>query len=221
MFYTQHKCSVQSQSFSIGFAWETFTSILIHRFPMVFKDEKKITEITKKYNRGSFDNNISCIGYGIEVYQESINKVFKEFLVNFDYLDQLMEDYGFSKLTDDELKRINLPASVGSFEILYNKMLEDIQKNPKIKNNYGNALKMSDEEKIVSFTNNYFIYKKIRNIDLVGATNILTKETHEQKKEEFIETLKSKKVIQKTNEEIQKEEKKTKTRKIKKLKLEP
>ena len=186
----------------------------------LMKDNKKITEITKKYDRGTFDNNITSIGYGIEVYQESINKVFKEYLVNFDYLDQLMEDYGFTKLTDDELKRINFPSSLGSFEILYNKMLEEIERNPRTKNNYGNALKMSDEEKIVSFINNYFIYKKVRNIDVVDANNILTKETPEEKKEEFVESLKSKKVIEETNKEIQKEEKKTKPKKIKKLKLE-
>jgi len=39
-----------------------------------------------------------------------------------------MEDYGFVKLTDDELKRINFPSSVGSFEILYNKMLEEVER---------------------------------------------------------------------------------------------
>ena len=186
----------------------------------LMKDDKKITEITKKYDRGTFDNNISCIGYGIEVYQESINKVFKEYLVNFDYLDQIMEDYGFVKLTEDELKRINFPLSVGSFEILYNKMLEEVERNPRTKNNYGNALKITEQEKIVSFANNYFIYKKVRNIDVVDANNILTKESPEEKKEEFVESLKSKKVIEETNKEIQKEEKKTKAKKIKKLKLE-
>ena len=99
-------------------------------------------------------------------------------------------------------------------------MLEEIEINPRTKNNYGNALKMTDEEKIVSFINNYFIYKKVRNIDIVDANNILTKETPQEKKEEFVESLKSKKVIKEINKEIQKEEKITKPKKIKKLKLE-
>ena len=124
------------------------------------------------------------------------------------------------KLTDDELKRIIFPSSVGSFEILYNKMLEEVERNPRTKNNFGNALKMTEQEKIVSFANNYFIYKKVRNIDVVDANNILTKETPQEKKEEYVESLKSKKVIEETNKEIEKEEKKTKAKKIKKLKLE-
>ena len=187
---------------------------------IIMKDDKKITQITKKYDFGTFENNISSIGYGIEVYQESINKVFKEYLVNFDYFHQLMEDYGFAKLTEDELKRIELPSSVGSFEILYNKMLDEIEKNPRKKNNYGSALKMSDEEKIISFANNYFIYKKVRNIDIVDANNILTNETEEQKKEEYVETLKSKKVIEEEKNNLEGQTIKTKPKKIKKLKLE-
>ena len=99
-------------------------------------------------------------------------------------------------------------------------MLEEVERNPRTKNNYGNALKITEQEKIVSFANNYFIYKKVRNIDVVDANNILTKESPEEKKEEFVESLKSKKVIEETNKEIQKEEKKTKAKKIKKLKLE-
>ena len=41
---------------------------------------------------------------------------------------------------------------------------------------------MSDEEKIISFANNYFIYKKVRNIDIVDANNILTNKTEEEKR---------------------------------------
>ena len=184
------------------------------------KEDKKITEITKKYDKGTFDNNISSIGYGFEVYQESINKVFKEYLVNFDYLDKLMEDYGFVKLNEDELKQINLPSSVGSFEKLYNKLLDDIDRNNQVKNNYGNALNMSEEEKFLSFINNYFIYKKVRNIDTVDANNILTKETPQEKKEEYVESLKSKKVIEDQNNEIEQQKSIIKPKKIKKLKLE-
>lgn len=185
----------------------------------IVKDGKKITEIKKIYDSGTFENNISCLGYGIEVYQESINKVFKEFLVNFDYLDQLMEDYGFVKLTDEELTRIGLTRSVGSFEYLFNKMTEDVEKNPKKKNNFGSALNMSEQEKIVSFLNNYFIYKKVRNIDLADVDNILEKESESEKREEFIESIKSKKIIQNTEDKINEEEKKTKGKKMKKLKL--
>ena len=34
------------------------------------------------------------LGYAIGVYQESINKTFKEYLVNFNYFVRMMENYG-------------------------------------------------------------------------------------------------------------------------------
>ena len=39
-------------------------------------------EITKKYTSTQFENNETSVGYAINVYQESINKVFPEYLVN-------------------------------------------------------------------------------------------------------------------------------------------
>ncbi len=38
------------------------------------------------------------------------------------------------------------------------------------KSNYGEALKLSSEEKQISFLNNYFIYKKVRNPDAKTIT---------------------------------------------------
>ena len=46
--------------------------------------EKKLWEIMKRYDNLSdgFKDDISCLGLQIDVYQESINKVFPEYLVN-------------------------------------------------------------------------------------------------------------------------------------------
>ena len=51
--------------------------------------------ITKEYDNTTFDANVDSLGYKINVYQESINKSFVEYLVNFDYFKQLMYNYGF------------------------------------------------------------------------------------------------------------------------------
>ena len=40
--------------------------------------EQKMWEITKQYDNDLFDDDESCLGYKIDVYQESINKIFKE-----------------------------------------------------------------------------------------------------------------------------------------------
>ena len=77
----------------------------------IFKDEYKIYELTKRYEQTGFPDDELSLGYSIDVYQESINKVFREYLVNFEYLTQIMEDYGFVLLNDEEAKQMNLPNS--------------------------------------------------------------------------------------------------------------
>jgi hypothetical protein len=53
--------------------------------------DTKVWEVTKDYSKTTFDNDISCVGYAIDVFQDSINKTIKEYLVNFTYFTQLME----------------------------------------------------------------------------------------------------------------------------------
>jgi hypothetical protein len=136
---------------------------------------KKIYEITKKYDNDVFEDNETSIGYSIDVYQETINKVFREYLVNFEYLDRLMELYGFRKLTKDETKAIKLPNTRGSFNELYNLMKYKIKKEKslgldKTLNEVGSSINMnkSKHQQYLSFLNNYFIYKKVNNVDTDG-----------------------------------------------------
>ena len=139
----------------------------------ILQDDKKLWQITKGYDHIEFENDETSLGYSIDVYQESINKTFREYLVNFDYLERLMENYGFATLTRDECKELGIPASVGSFQELYGSMENEIHKNPRKKNDYGQAYKMSPQEKQISFYNNYFIYKKVRNVDTRAVYNTL------------------------------------------------
>ena len=181
----------------------------------IMSGDKKITEITKRYDRKEFDDNNSCLGYSIDVYQESINKVFREYLVNFDYLDNLMQNYGFVKLTDDELKRINIPNSVGSFSELHYIMEEEINKNAANKNKYGQANNLTDKEKEVSFLNNYFIYKKNRPVDINDIGNALADKSDTEIKDDIEESL----IAQQTVKTVQKKSVKKPVKKDKKIKL--
>ena len=90
-----------------------------------------------------------------------------EYLVNFDYLNRLMEDFGFKIISREEAKQLGLPEGNGLFSELYMIMLEEIKKNKYsgMGSEYGEANNMSSYEKKISFLNRYFVYKKIRHIN--------------------------------------------------------
>ena len=131
----------------------------------------KMWEITKRYDRASFPATVASLGYAIDVFQESIGKTFREYLVNFEYLDRVMTNYGFARLTADEAKDLGLPASRGSFRELFGDLQEEVKRRPSSKNEYGAALNLSDAEKTISFLNNYFVYKKTHDVDARAVAN--------------------------------------------------
>lgn len=113
----------------------------------------KVWHVTKKYNdeEHSFDDNDeTSLSMKIGVYQESINKEFDEYLVNFKYFANMMEQYGFvlEKQFQHKGKQFD---GLGSFENIYKSL--------------GSKIKMTEEEKFVSFLNKYFIFRKVRNVD--------------------------------------------------------
>ena len=67
-------------------------------------------------------------------------------------------------------------------------MEQDIKKNPKNKQLYGKAFNMTPKEKEISFYNNYFIYKKVRNIDSRAMYNSMVSSSKVQDKMEMIES---------------------------------
>jgi len=127
------------------------------------KNGDKMWEVTRKYKKDEFPDSVESLNYAIDVYQDSIDKKFTEYLVNFDYFKLIMEQYGFRLLNDDELKNIGLKSSIGSFKELYTNLELEIREGLTKPENIGNALNMSEQEKKISFFNNYFIFKKIRN----------------------------------------------------------
>jgi hypothetical protein len=127
----------------------------------------KIWEIKKEYDDDNFPDDSNCLGYKIDVFQESINQMIPEYLVNFVYLNRLMEDFGFKSISREEAKQLGLPEGNGLFSELYMMMLEEMNKNKYsgLGSEYGYANNMSSYEKKISFLNRYFVYKKIRHIN--------------------------------------------------------
>lgn len=122
----------------------------------LYENDTKIWHIKKKYNDDLmtfYNDDDSSLGKTISVYQESINQEFDEYLVNFDYFVRIMEDYGF--ILADNMKL----GAIGSFETLF----DDMKKEKRSKS-YGHAYEMTENEKKISFLNQYFIFQKQRDI---------------------------------------------------------
>ena len=145
-------------------------------------DPQKMWSVRKKYTHTEFKPDSSSIGYEIEVFQDSINKTTREYLVNFDYLTQLLENYGFDLVTPEEAETtlmMPLPDGTATFETMYHQMEIECKKKRdetgvaggggewerRCQQEYGSALYMSAQEKQVSFFNRYFIFRKNRNIN--------------------------------------------------------
>jgi hypothetical protein len=143
--------------------------------------ETKIWEVKKEYDYDTFEDDVTSVGYKIEVYQESINKMIPEYLVNFDYLNRLMVNYGFELLEREEAQNFGLPEGSGLFSELFNSMLEEIKKNKFKKKEYGQAPEMNAFERKISFLNRYFVYKKVRTVNAEKVVNELLEETFVQR----------------------------------------
>jgi len=130
------------------------------------KDGKKIWEIIKDYGDDKFEDDSSCIGYKINVYQESINQYISEYLVNYDYFDRLMDAHGFKLLSKEESDDMGLPSGSALFSSLFINMLDEIKQNKFKADMFGKAPNMTTQEKKMSFLNRYFVYKKVREVNI-------------------------------------------------------
>lgn len=142
----------------------------------IHKNDHKMFELTKMYDQTGFPDDELSLGYAINVYQETINKVFREYLVNFDYVIRIMEDYGFILITNEEAKPMGLPSGSGLFSDLFTSMENELKMNPKNKSHYKKAPFMSSEEKRISFMNRYFVFKKVRNVDVSKIADVIKKQ---------------------------------------------
>ena len=127
---------------------------------------KRVWQVTKAFTSTEFPDDETCVGYAIDVYQESINKTFREYLVNFNYLKRLLANFGFEVVQrDDAAKHLGLPDGTGMFEQLHEQMMARLKQTPALASELGDAPDMRDYERRISFYNRYFVFKKVRSID--------------------------------------------------------
>jgi hypothetical protein len=164
-------------------------SIVISQRKM--QGKPRICEIQKMYREKGFPDDASSIGYPISVYQETINKPFREYLVNFKYFIELMEHYGFVLITRNEAKQMGLPNGSGLFSELFDQMEIEIEENPRAKSFYKKAIYMTDDEKSLSFMNRYFVFRKMRNVNAAKVSKLLLQSYSELDDEDYDEEMKN------------------------------
>jgi hypothetical protein len=169
----------------------------------IMQDDTKMFEIKKLYSKTGFPNDHTSINYPINVYQESINNFHKEYLVNFNYLEQIIEDYGFLLPSDDECKKLGFNKATDLFSNYYDFIKHDPLSSKDFYNQYNYNIDMTESEKKVSFLNRYFIFKKVRNVDtskinklLVQTTQIIDDDNKEDKPQPIVKP-KAKKISKK------------------------
>jgi len=140
---------------------------------VIMRGSTKIYEIVKQYDHTGFPDDELSLGYSIDIYQESINKTFREYLVHFDYLVRVMGDYGFALVSKADAVGMGLPNSSGLFSELFGKMQDDVRQNRLKEADYGTAIQMSPEERQISFMNRYFVFRKMRNVNVEKVGRVL------------------------------------------------
>jgi len=148
------------------------------------KDGNKIFEIMKGYSSSikTLPEGKESVGMTVHVFQESINAMFAEYLVNFTYFVQLMEDYGFVLIDKKESEKMGFTDSNGLFDQLFRKMTRE---NYQVQNEkeYLQAPNMTHHEQTISFLNRYFIFKKVRDLSESSLRN-MEKDLDEKQEEE-------------------------------------
>ncbi len=113
-------------------------------------------KIKKQYTtkRMAFDRSKSNYGKQIDVLVRSIGNVHPEYLVNYNYLDAILEEYGFEKVM------------VRPFGEYYDNLLKREYEeglDAETQKQIATAKRMSEEEQRFSFLNNAFVYRKVSN----------------------------------------------------------
>lgn len=121
---------------------------------------RKMWSIKKLYDDEEF-NLQNCVGKKIAVYQDTINQTIEEYLVKPEKLIKEMQKYGMELITNDEARHKGLKTGMGNFRDLF-EIMKSLPKSEMDK--YGKSLYMTDQEKRISFLNNYYIFKKVHNV---------------------------------------------------------
>jgi hypothetical protein len=174
----------------------------------IYVDDKKVWSVTKLYDTTSFQDNDSCLGYKIDVYQDSINQTLTEYLVNYDFLTSTMDKYGFTLINRDEARQMGLPEGSGMFSELFTSMQKEVNRDPKKETDYKDALYMRKYEKDISFLNRFFVYKKTSTRNAEELTRILMDQTYDELTFEETGTMLAREAVKEAEELIKPKSKK-------------
>jgi len=113
-------------------------------------------KIEKKFGgKISFGKTKANYGKQIDVLVKTIGVVHTEYLVNFNFLDHIMEEYGFAKVAVK-------PFADYHQELLDEKNIMNLQKRD-LDKHIETAKEMTEDEKRFSFLSSGFMYKKVKN----------------------------------------------------------
>jgi hypothetical protein len=127
-------------------------------------------------------NDESSIGLDIDVYIYTIEKMVKEYLVNYKYLEKELAKYEIVRLSNEEISMMTLPnkKAIGNFEDVYNFMREikETVIDTRLINKINYILdNLSEDEFGISKLNSYFMFIK------KGKVYVEEEEKKEVKKE--------------------------------------
>jgi SAM-dependent methyltransferase len=102
------------------------------------------------------EENKRTVGRKIRVFMETINQAIDEYLVDFDVLTEMLRAKGIVPVSSDECSLLGLHASSSTFKDIYD--IHDDPRNAVFQRHV--ASKISSEEKMFSFMNRWFVFKK-------------------------------------------------------------
>ena len=119
-----------------------------------------LCEISKQYDATVFRDDETCLGYAVDVYQDSINNQIREYLVNFAYLETRLAEKGIRPITVEEARGLGLLGAIVPFGDVFQSVQLAASSDRRLRANLGSALTMTDPEKEISFLNNMFVFRK-------------------------------------------------------------
>ena len=113
-----------------------------------------IWQVTKQYDKEDFIPDDSCLGYKIDVYQDSINKVFSEYLIHYPYFKRRMEENGFEE--------VSVGFTSLLFSDLFKQMTHQVKKDRK---NNKNARRIINDRARKNVERSRKLHQKARSMD--------------------------------------------------------
>jgi hypothetical protein len=141
-----------------------------HGDRLISSDGTKIWEVIRDYSEKitKFPATSHSLGRQILVYQESINQLIPEYLVNFEYFNTLMNIYGFAMVSSSDAENMSngaIPSGDATFKELFERMSKPKPSQVRRNQKYKDSADMSADEKHISFLNRIVMYKKVRHVE--------------------------------------------------------